>query len=240
MWLRDHLPSEVPRSRIMTFAYNSNLTDGKSINHGLKDFADSLIDALKYVRASDDEQRRPILLICHSMGGLSVKFGQYGLLFLSTPHSGADMANFSDLALDFAFLVAGVRKSLVEELKTFNPSIQEVIDDWKTMKPPHVIRYLHETNLTKTSVRNKQIVTSISAGFIDTAAGPVSATDHRSICRFETKFDKGWAKVPDTVKEIRRELLGRSVEAVEHAPNVHELPQELKYPDSVLSKSNSL
>ncbi|KAH8688222.1 hypothetical protein BGZ61DRAFT_391426, partial [Ilyonectria robusta] len=137
MWLRDYLPHEFPKSRIMTFGYNSNLMDGKSINHGLKDFADSLIDGLKFVRATDDEKRRPVLFICHSMGGFvsrlavtrhwrwrgegmkykSVKFVNYGFLFLSTPHSGTNLANFSDLALDFASLMAGVRTKLVEELR---------------------------------------------------------------------------------------------------------------------------
>ncbi|KAG7411048.1 hypothetical protein Forpe1208_v009741 [Fusarium oxysporum f. sp. rapae] len=215
--------------------------DGKSINHGLSDFADTLIDNLKYVRTSDEEQRRPVLLICHSMGGLvgrlavtrhwrwqgegmkyaSTKFGHYGLLFLSTPHFGSDMANFSDFVLDFASSIAGVRKKLVEELKTFNPTLQEVIDDWKTIKPQPIFCCLCETDLTKTSVGDKQIVTPISAGFMGTTASPVSGTDHKSVCRFETKFDKGWAKVLNSLREVRRELLEQSMEVVEHATNVY-------------------
>ncbi|KAH7202391.1 hypothetical protein DER44DRAFT_481084 [Fusarium oxysporum] len=241
MWLRDHLPSEFPKSRIMTFGYNSNSMDGKSINHGLSDFADTLIDNLKYVRTSDEEQCRPVLLICHSMGGLvgrlavtrhwrwqgegmkyaSTKFGHYGLLFLSTPHFGSDMANFSDFVLDFASSIAGVRKKLVEELKTFNPSLQEVIDDWKTIKPQPIFCCLCETDLTQTLVGDRQIVTPISAGFMGTTASPVSGTDHKSVCRFETKFDKGWAKVLDSLREIRRELLEQSMEVVEHATNAY-------------------
>lgn len=253
----------------MTFGYNSNLMDGKSINHGLKDFADSLIDGLKFVRATDDEKRRPVLFICHSMGGFvsrlavtrhwrwrgegmkykSVKFVNYGFLFLSTPHSGTNLANFSDLALDFASLMAGVRTKLVEELRVFNPSFQEVINDWQTIKPQPIVRCLCETNLTKTTVGDKQvinvteihglnqnagedcilrklqIVTAVSAGFMGITAEPVPGTDHNSVCRFETKFDKGYAKVLDTIKELRNELLEQSAEVVERPSNVQEPSQ---------------
>jgi len=161
----------------MTFGYNSNKMDGKSVNRGLEDFADSLIGALKAVRATEAEQGRPILLICHSMGGLvarlavtrhwrwrgenmkfkSIKFVRYGLLFLSTPHIGANMANFSDLALDFASLIAGLRKKLIDELKTFNPSLQDIIDDWRTIYPQPIVRCLCETDLTRTKVGLRQV-----------------------------------------------------------------------------------
>lgn len=161
----------------MTFGYNSNLMDGKiNINSGLQDFADTLFLALESVRTTHDEQRRPVLFICHSMGGLvarllvthhwrwrnekykSVRFGHYGLLFLSTPHIGARMADYSDLALDFAWMFANVRKKLVDELKTFNPSLEEIINDWRSINPQPIVRCLCETNLTQTQFGPKQVI----------------------------------------------------------------------------------
>lgn len=241
MWLRDHLPNEFPKSRIMTFGYNSNLTDIKSINNNLPNFADALIEKLKYIRTSNEEQRRPVLLICHSMGGLvgrlavtrhwrwqgkgvkyaSTKFGHYGLLFLSTPHFGSDMANISEFFLNVASSAFGVRRKLVEELKTSNPSVQDVIDDWRTMNPQPIIRCLCETDLTKTSLGDKQIVTAVSAGFMGVTAQPVPGTNHSTVCRFETKFERGWAEVLNSLKEIREELLYQSTEVVEHVRDTY-------------------
>jgi len=149
----------------MTFGYNSDLMDGKIINQGLQDFADSLLDALRNMRSTDEERRRPVLFICHSMGGLVVRqavtshwrwrghkykmmpFGHYGILFLSTPHIGSNMANFSDLTLDVAWLLTSVRKQLVKELKTFNPSLEGIIEDWRTIKPQPIVRCLCESDV---------------------------------------------------------------------------------------------
>ncbi|KAJ4245298.1 hypothetical protein NW762_014169 [Fusarium torreyae] len=131
------------------------------------------------------------------------------------------MANFSDLALDFASMMAGLRKNLVEELKTFNPSLQGIMDDWKTMKPQPVIRCLCETDLTKTPGGYKQIVSSVSAGFMDTTAETVAGTNHNTVCRFETKFDRGWPKVLDSIQELRRELLEQTIEMSREPENIY-------------------
>ena len=72
MWLRDLLPKSTPfnASRIMTFGYNSALLD-KGCNDRMRDWADELLRQLGYVRVSDEERKRPIIFICHSLVGSS-------------------------------------------------------------------------------------------------------------------------------------------------------------------------
>lgn len=72
MWLKDLLPQSTPfnTSRIMTFGYNSAMFDKKS-NDRMRDWADELLRQIGYVRVSDEEQKRPIILICHSLVGSS-------------------------------------------------------------------------------------------------------------------------------------------------------------------------
>lgn len=74
-------------------------------------------------------------------------------------------------------------------------------------------------------LRKLQIVTAVSAGFMGITAEPVPGTDHKSVCRFETKFDKAYAKVLDTIRELRNELVEQSTEVIERPSNVNELPQ---------------
>ncbi|KFY83269.1 hypothetical protein V498_08192, partial [Pseudogymnoascus sp. VKM F-4517 (FW-2822)] len=92
----------------MTFGYNANLfTDCASGR--INDFANNLIALLAAKRQDYNEKQRPLLFICHSMGGLILKRAltivrnrssgldlsksSAGLVFLATPHRGANAAS---------------------------------------------------------------------------------------------------------------------------------------------------
>ena len=73
MWLGEFLPEFLPRprARIMTWGYNSNVRDGSS-TATIHDFASRLLEDLVTCRSHGDE-KRPIVFICHSLGGIVVK-----------------------------------------------------------------------------------------------------------------------------------------------------------------------
>ena len=85
MWLRDLLPKSTPfnTSRIMTFGYNSALFDKRS-NDRMRDWADELLRQVGYFRASDEEQTRPIIFICHSLVSLHLHVQVVGQSYLSS------------------------------------------------------------------------------------------------------------------------------------------------------------
>ena len=149
MWLRDFLPRAdgFQNARIMTFGYTSRLRDPQRANDRLVDYADTLLKELQLIRESD--QSRPLILICHSMGGLvarlamvrlysrSTKFAgltpsQCGLLFLSTPHYGSRSADWSDFWLRLGD-IAGVRSEMVKSLQTLNMSVVDDTQLWEEM-----------------------------------------------------------------------------------------------------------
>ena len=68
MWLRDMLPGSSPfdHARMMTFGYDSTLINKKNDDR-VKDWADELLRQVGYVRMSPEEQKRPIIFICHSL-----------------------------------------------------------------------------------------------------------------------------------------------------------------------------
>ena len=71
-WLRDFLPEQIPNARVMSFGYNSLLQFSKSVAD-IYTFADQLLEALLSKRITQEEQSRPIMFICHSLGGIVVK-----------------------------------------------------------------------------------------------------------------------------------------------------------------------
>lgn len=157
MWLRDLLPSSAQfnSSRIMTFGYDSTLVNSKSKDR-IQDWADELLRQTGYVRTTPEEQSRPIIYLCHSLGGLvgrqamtrlknhpkkfeGVKLDQCGLLFLSTPHSGTTQADWNEFLSSISELTIGVRShEIVDQLRSFNPASVDSEDDFSAMErvPP--------------------------------------------------------------------------------------------------------
>lgn len=71
-WLRDLLPKKLPNTRILSFSYNSRVQFSKSTSDIL-DFATQLLEQLLAVRRTQAEKARPIVFVCHSLGGIVFK-----------------------------------------------------------------------------------------------------------------------------------------------------------------------
>ena len=72
IWLREFLPVKVPNTRIMTYGYNSVVAFSKSVAE-IEEFAVDLLNRLDGERGTPQEKARPIIFICHSLGGIVVK-----------------------------------------------------------------------------------------------------------------------------------------------------------------------
>jgi hypothetical protein len=137
MWLRDRLPKDVKGLRVMTYGYNSKLTDSESFQ-SIDDLAISFIGHLKTIGA-DAVSAKPLILIAHSLGGLVVKraivhLARSGeierqilgcirlLLFFGVPHLG--------MRIDHLRTVVGQQpnKELIESLAV-NSDVLTALDD---------------------------------------------------------------------------------------------------------------
>ena len=76
-WLGDLdlLPANLKQSRILTFSYNATVTAlfGRTSSDRILQHAQTLIAELEADRTLEDAAQRPIIFICHSLGGIVVK-----------------------------------------------------------------------------------------------------------------------------------------------------------------------
>ena len=72
MWLRDFLPEDLPRARILLYGYDSNLAGNQSKNI-LTDLSSNFVVKLHTMRNLSRSELRPIVLIGHSLGCLIIK-----------------------------------------------------------------------------------------------------------------------------------------------------------------------
>ncbi|KUJ19713.1 uncharacterized protein LY89DRAFT_716235 [Mollisia scopiformis] len=72
MWLRDFVPIQCPKFRVMSFGYDSTF----ALSHSeatIDDAAHDLINRLDDERQSSPAKKRPLIFVAHSLGGVVVK-----------------------------------------------------------------------------------------------------------------------------------------------------------------------
>ncbi|KAF4626234.1 hypothetical protein G7Y89_g11926 [Cudoniella acicularis] len=219
IWLRDILPTSdyFKESRIMTFGYDSDLTAGDSVME-VEDWARTLLTTVNNARSSQTERQRPIIFVCHSLGGLvgrkamillqasrfeGIQLDQCGLLFLSTPHSGTTVADWQDFLVALAGTFANVRQSTLKRLESFNPMSASDKEGFLALDPCPTYRCLAEGKMTKIKGISKYIVTSDSAALDPRhQARKIMGTDHNSICKFDSNISGEYMEVHSELKAI--------------------------------------
>ena len=160
MWLESILPDKIPYARIMTFGYNSAIAFSSS-EAMLEDKSMELINRLSMKRSSvGNGSTRPIVFVCHSLGGILVKKALIlaherssdihyrtildntkAIAFLGVPHRGADAAwwaTFAANSLKGATLGMTTHTDLVKDLQKASPTLattsKQFVDRGKSLK----------------------------------------------------------------------------------------------------------
>ncbi|KAI8314629.1 hypothetical protein K4K59_002711 [Colletotrichum sp. SAR11_240] len=134
-WLKSFVPQIVPVARVISFWYNSTVQFSKSTSD-IDVFSDQLLEGLLAERESIEEQDRPLIFICHSLGGLVFKQAYLkaldsdehmflakrisGVFFFGTPHKGSSLASWSTMTarlLKTASLGANTNTQLSKDLE---------------------------------------------------------------------------------------------------------------------------
>eukprot|EP01127_Copromyxa_protea_P014926 TRINITY_DN4230_c0_g1_i1.p1 TRINITY_DN4230_c0_g1~~TRINITY_DN4230_c0_g1_i1.p1 ORF type:complete len:390 (+),score=43.12 TRINITY_DN4230_c0_g1_i1:176-1171(+) len=216
-WASDWLPVDFPSSRIISIGYEIFLSSWFGTGIPLIHQSKIVIDKLKLASVGD----RPIIFITHSFGGLLVKEmlryasrdkrykkildSTIGVVFYSTPHFGSDLTHYRKGYADSIFR----GNSVVDDL---TPS-QSLID-LNTQFPEfasHVATLSIGEGVSCFGTRFSciQIVPDESA---NPGWQPLSQhrftkfdTDHRSVCKPETKTDPRYTVVVDWMHELMKD-----------------------------------
>ncbi|KAF2967266.1 hypothetical protein GQX73_g6325 [Xylaria multiplex] len=199
LWLSDFLPKRVPRARICLFGYNSNIAFGTG--------------------SAGDNPNRPLIFICHSLGGLIIKramvhakaddmYNQiwkstFGLVFFATPQQGGNHAGFGDI-------VAGIVRSIsrnpgntfMATLKSNSTVLNTITDDFRQMLEDFQILSFYETR----PLGSFGIVVdhkSALLGLPGTRERQIAVdADHRGICKFASEDDPRYKLVEDNIAQM--------------------------------------
>ncbi|OTA69235.1 hypothetical protein K449DRAFT_305367, partial [Hypoxylon sp. EC38] len=198
LWLKDFLPKRLPHARILLFGYNSNVAFGTAAA-GVREHAENLLNLLEESRDTDPE--RPLMFICHSLGGLLVKralfhsnndityqtIGKstFGIAFFGTPHRGGHHARIGDVVAKVARSISGgPSNNFMNALKEGSCFLDIVSDDFRQLLEDFQILTFYETR----PLGRLGIIVDPKSAILGLPGSrersiPLDA-DHRNICKF--------------------------------------------------------
>ncbi|KAF8536938.1 hypothetical protein BDD12DRAFT_848775 [Trichophaea hybrida] len=234
VWPAEQLPLSIPSARILLFSYNSNVFFGVS-SATIYDHANSLLDRLSGKRMGEMEKHRPILFVCHSLGGLLIKqalvnaqtnalYGNIrkatsGLMFFGTPHCGGNGVALGQCVANILSAVSGgLQNSLLSTLKQ-NSVLNEIIrDNFCSQKEDYDVITFFETLPMKVKVVSWIGSRSVPMLIVNPTSAKLGSTkevaleldaDHSGLCKFENSDDAGYEIVVRHLRILREKALER-------------------------------
>lgn len=152
-WPKTLLPPIIPTARILTFGYDANVADWKGVvsQSRIANHAGNLLTALSTYRENDDTNERPIIFVCHSLGGLvcedallasnqrperhlrNILHSTRGIIFLGTPHHGSGLARWAEALSRSIGLVKKTNSKIVGVLNRDSEVLARIQDGFHTM-----------------------------------------------------------------------------------------------------------
>lgn len=201
--------------RIFTYGYNSDFK-GAGTNLNIIDFAKDLLFQMLVFSTGSEEScisigQQPIIFVAHSMGGLVVKkayvLGKHddryayiiakthGIMFLATPHRGAQYAKMLNSILLTAPFGAPP-KAYVDDLDTHSRTLQDINEQFRISCGQLSLVSFFETLKTSFGITKSLIVEKESGilGYPQEISNPLNA-DHHTICKFRSREDANYISV---------------------------------------------
>jgi len=232
-WPADLVPETVPRSRVLTYGYDTHIRhvfQGPINNSSVSDYAWDMLVCLESQRRDPKEQSRPILFVVHSLGGIVVKHALWksrncilthphlhaifestvGVFFFGTPHRGADPRNLVHNIVSTGAKILGwqVNQQIVDTLCLGSERMTELREQFLVMCHERKWRIWSFQEAHSLPLLGKEVVEASSSCLED----PMVETkqrinrNHMDMCRFFGLDDPEYEKVASALQWVLRDL----------------------------------
>lgn len=225
-WLRDLLPSKLPQARVLTFGYKAEAlaSSGEGSSDQILSHAKTLIAELHATRDLSHSNSRPIIFICHGLGGILVKralafsntssgkqvehrrsifTATYAIMFFGTPHTGT-----SDAALraEAHLMPTAALSQLSSALAKGSQTLQDINDQFAPLTKRFSIYLFWEQLESRFGTTTGYIVAQDSAdpGW-ETAERAGIYADHSQMCKFTSESQDGFKMVLSACRRYAKE-----------------------------------
>ncbi|KAG5662198.1 hypothetical protein KAF25_004437 [Fusarium avenaceum] len=152
-WPKTMLPLEIGTARVLTYSYDATVVGKADVpsQNRISNHAANLVTALASLRQSDNANQRPIIFVCHSLGGLVCQDALVtarqrseqhlqdifnftrGIIFLGTPHHGSSLAKFGELVSRSVGLLKETNSDIVQVLTRDSEVLARIQDSFQAL-----------------------------------------------------------------------------------------------------------
>ena len=196
---------------------------------------------------------RPIIFVCHSLGGLVVKrcliysrsvrnahtertrsiyVSTFGILFLGTPHNGSDLAKWGSLLERISSAVLPKKffdssPQLVQALKANNETLQNINRLFIDIHKRFHLYFFHEGKpMDLKGTRDFVVDEDSAAPVMDGTERMVIERDHSHMCKFESENAPGYDVVAEALMRYAEEAPGTIAQRWGEETRIRELEKQ--------------
>ncbi|EMD85651.1 hypothetical protein COCC4DRAFT_181892 [Bipolaris maydis ATCC 48331] len=229
LWLRDLLPSALPGSRVFTYGYPSELFWSNSVAT-LRDYSGNLLSSLGAVW---EGRQRPIIFVCHSLGGIVCKQALVmaheddrlhgnilsavsAIVFFGTPHRGsrgADVRKAIARVINMCMRVPGItgivgsiRDDLLTTLESNSRALNDLaVSSRNRLRDLEIVTFYE----TQTIPGLSELVVPQTSAILEIPCEDVISlyANHRTMCRFGGAADSNYSQVLNVMKRLAKTAL---------------------------------
>ncbi|KAL2047327.1 hypothetical protein N7G274_001348, partial [Stereocaulon virgatum] len=236
MWLQDLLPYTMHMSRIMSYGYDAKIYKNRSTLH-MMDNAENLLFEIQAVRNSKTLQTRRIIFIGHGFGGLVIKKAlimareeeKYqnvlrstnGIMFMGTPHNGADAAKLASTIANIANSITTLNTKNLKTLERDSVTLQEISRSFGFLTHFKIVTVI-ESDKTPIPYTNAYTLivprpsARLNLGDRETVLSILGA-DYHMICKFRGEDDKQYCKIKSALVTLAT-TSSASISTLQHIP----------------------
>jgi hypothetical protein len=222
LWLRDLLPKAINTARVLTFGYSAYASSfyGSGSADRIQQHAQTLVADLQADRSLEGCSKRPIIFICHGLGGILVKkalaysstrtsknvehlcsifLSTFAILFFGTPHFGVDRASWLAMAhaQDSPMLARPRKESqLLSAIEKDSETLQAITDQFAhLMKQFHMFFFWEELQSNVAGQWEYMVEESSAAPMIDNTERSGICANHSQMVRFTDPHSSSYRTV---------------------------------------------
>ncbi|KAI5847028.1 hypothetical protein DFP73DRAFT_592874 [Morchella snyderi] len=224
-------------ARVFTFGYDASVVFTRSTAR-ITTIADNLLEAMRRIREGDQlAVNRPIIFVCHSLGGIIVKKAMlnavhnpthgalfhsvFGIIFLGTPHQGSNSANLASTVINISKLSKRSKASgLLGALEVDSEILEAISNDFRHHSSGENRKFekivsIFETRITpglrEVVVPRNSAVLGLS-GEIENQIG--METDHRGLCKFQSADSPLFRVLFDYIRALAEGAVQRQIDHI--------------------------
>ena len=216
LWLRDLLPDSLDVARVLAFGYNANVTSfyGLGSADRIQQHAQTLVADIQADRSLEGCSKRPLIFVCHGLGGILVKkalaysstrtskhvehlysifVSTYGILFFGTPHHGTDAGEWMASSARETHVSSLERSQLLSAIQKDSETLQAITDQFSSLMKQFHIFFFWEEIESEMEIRRGFVVEEASAApIIDNTERAGIAASHVQMVRFANRRDSSY------------------------------------------------